>query len=72
MSGTNVSPIESDIFSLLIFLATFLISGILSRQGDDVVRAYEEYFDNVKIASTKNGWVSSYDTVNAVLLHVLI
>jgi ribosomal protein L11 methyltransferase len=32
------------------------LSGILSWQGDDVVEAYSEYFDDVKVENEKNGW----------------
>lgn len=32
------------------------LSGILSWQGDDVVEAYSEFFDNVKIEKVRNGW----------------
>ena len=33
------------------------LSGILAWQGEDVVDAYSEYFDNVKIEKEKGGWV---------------
>jgi len=33
------------------------LSGILSEQGEEVVEAYLEYFDDVKVAQELNGWV---------------
>lgn len=33
------------------------LSGILSEQGEEVVEAYLEYFDDVKVAHELNGWV---------------
>jgi ribosomal protein L11 methylase PrmA len=32
------------------------LSGILSWQGEDVVEAYSEYFDDVKVEKERNGW----------------
>jgi ribosomal protein L11 methyltransferase len=33
------------------------LSGILKTQGDDVVNAYREYFEDVQIAAEEGGWV---------------
>lgn len=33
------------------------LSGILEWQGEEVVEAYAEYFDNVKIENQRGGWV---------------
>ena len=33
------------------------LSGILEWQSDDVVEAYSEYFDNVRVEETSRGWV---------------
>lgn len=32
------------------------LSGILTWQGEDVVKAYSEYFDDVKVENERNGW----------------
>jgi ribosomal protein L11 methyltransferase len=33
------------------------LSGILSTQADNIVMAYDEFFDDVKVAAEEGGWV---------------
>ena len=56
LAGPLISLSET-IASMLKPGAKLGLSGILSWQGEDVVEAYSEYFDDVKVEKEKGGWV---------------
>lgn len=56
LAGPLISLSET-IASMLKPGAKIGLSGILAWQGEDVVEAYSEYFNDVKVEKEKGGWV---------------